>query len=53
MNTKKNQEMWIEKIYENLKLRGRSEKTFTNHKSVLLRFFKFYSSNTDIEKLMR
>ena len=51
MNTKENQEMWIEKVHENLKLRGRSEKTFTNYKSVLLRFFKFYSSNTNIEKL--
>ncbi len=51
MNTEKNQEIWIEKIHENLKLRGRSEKTFENYKSVIIRFFNYYSSDTNISKL--
>lgn len=51
MNTEKNQKIWIDKIHQNLTLRGRSERTFINYKSVLLRFFKFYDSNTNIKKL--
>lgn len=39
MNTEKNQKIWINKIHENLILRGMSEKTFLNYKSCLLRFF--------------
>lgn len=51
MNNDVNQKIWIEKVHENLILRGRSEGTFTNYKSVLLRFFKYYDSNTNIKKL--
>ena len=51
MNTEKNQKIWINKIQENLKLRGRSEITFTNYKSVLLRFFKYYKHDIIIKKL--
>ena len=51
MNTKKNQEIWIEKIHENLLLRGRSERTYLNYKGALIRFFKYFSSNTKINKL--
>ena len=51
MNTDENQKIWIEKVHQNLMLRGRSEKTFINYKSVLLRFFKFYKANTNIKKL--
>lgn len=51
MNTDENQKIWIEKIHQNLILRGRSEKTFDNYKSSLLRFFKYYDSNTNIKKL--
>lgn len=51
MNTEQNQKIWIEKVHENLILRGRSEATFINYKSSLLRFFNYYDSNTNIEKL--
>lgn len=51
MNTEKNQNIWIENIHQNLILRGRSENTFINYKSCLIRFFKYYDSNTNIKKL--
>ena len=51
MNNEKNQNIWIEKVHENLVLRGRSETTFINYKSSLLRFFKYYDENTNIKKL--
>lgn len=51
MNTDANQKLWIEKIHKNLMLRGRSDRTFDNYKSALLRFFKYYDSKTDIKKL--
>lgn len=48
MNTKENQKIWIEKIHENLILRGRSENTFIGYRSTLNTFFKYFDSNTDI-----
>lgn len=51
MNTKENQIIWIKKIQKNLFLRGRSERTFTNYKSVILRFFKYYDETTNMKKL--
>lgn len=51
MNTEKNQKIWINKIHENLILRGMSEKTFLNYKSCLLRFFNYYAENINIEAL--
>lgn len=51
MNTDENQKIWIQKVHQNLMLRGRSEITFINYKSALLRFFKFYNTNTNIKKL--
>lgn len=51
MNTDENQKIWIDKIHQNLILRGRSNYTFINYKSVLLRFFKYYDSNVNIKKL--
>lgn len=51
MNNDVNQTKWIKGIEENLKLRGRSEITFNNYKSALLRFFKYYDTETNIKKL--
>lgn len=51
MNTEKNQKIWIEKIHENLLLRGRSKQTYLNYKCALNRFFKYYNSNVRINKL--
>ena len=51
MNTEKNQKIWIEEVHENLILRGRSENTFINYKSSLIRFFNYYDSNTNIKTL--
>ena len=51
MNTEKNQKIWIKKVYENLNLRGRSERTFENYRSALNRFLNYYNENTNIKKL--
>ena len=51
MNTEQNQKIWIDKVHENLILRGRSENTFANYKSVLIRFFNFFDESTNIEHL--
>ena len=51
MNTEKNKQIWVEKVHENLILRGRSDATFTNYKSFLIRFFNFYPKDTNIKKL--
>lgn len=51
MNNEQNQKIWIEKIHENLILRGRSENTFINYKSCLHRFFNYYNENINIKKL--
>lgn len=51
MNNEKNQKLWIEKVHQNLILRGRSNRTFINYKSCLNRFFQYYDSNTNIKKL--
>lgn len=51
MNTEKNQLIWINKIQENLILKGRSDKTFENYKCALNRFFKFYNNKTQIKSL--
>lgn len=51
MNTEKNQKKWIEKVHENLILRGRSKNTFENYKSALKRFLNYYDESTNIKKL--
>lgn len=51
MNIDLNQKIWIAKIQQNLILRGRSYNTFINYRCSLLRFFKYYDSNTDLRKL--
>lgn len=51
MNTKENQKIWIEKVHENLILRGRSENTFINYKSALNRFLTYFDESTNIESL--
>lgn len=51
MNTEKNQEKWIEKCEEILKIGGKSDKTIVNYKSAWNRFLKYYPENTNISKL--
>ena len=51
MNTEKNKQIWIEKVHENLILRGRSNRTYENYKSALQRFFDYYPEDTKIKKL--
>ena len=51
MNTDENQKIWIEKVHENLILRGRSENTYNNYKCALNSFFKYYSKETRIDNL--
>lgn len=51
MNTEKNQLIWINKIHENLILRGRSENTFINYKSAALRFLDYFDEKTIIKNI--
>lgn len=51
MNTEKNKEKWIEKIRQTLEIGGRSEKTFANYKSHLIRFLNYYAKETNLKKL--
>ena len=41
MNTEENQKMWMNKVRENLLLRGRSENTIINYRCRLSKFFKY------------
>jgi len=50
-NTQKNQKKWVEKVKDTLILGGRSEKTFDNYKSHIIRFLNYYSENVEINKL--
>lgn len=50
-NTKRNQEKWIEKVKDTLKLGGRSDKTFANYKSHITRFLNYYDESMEINKL--
>ena len=51
MNTKENQKMRINKVHENLLLRGRSEKTYIKYRCRLKSFFKYFNQNTNIQEL--
>lgn len=50
-NTKINQENWLKKINETMKIGGKSQKTYENYKSQLNKFFNYYNSSIDISKL--
>ena len=49
-NTKINQEKWLNKIEDTLKIGGRSKRTFENYKSHIKKFLNYYDENTDIKK---
>ena len=51
MNNEKNKKIWIERVHTNLTLRNRSETTYCNYKSAILRFLNFYDEKTIIKKL--
>ena len=50
-NTKVNQEKWLNKIEDTLKIGGRSKRTFENYKSHIKRFLNYYDENTDFKKI--
>lgn len=50
-NTKKNKEIWVEKVKYTLELGGKSNKTFDNYKSHINRFLNYYDENIEINKL--
>lgn len=50
MNTKENQKIWIEKVRENLLLKGRCEGTFKNYNYALKKFFNYYDNETMISE---
>ena len=51
MNNEENKKIWLEKVHTNLTLRNRSEATYCNYKSAILRFLNFYDKETIIKKL--
>ena len=48
-NTKNNQENWLNKVYETMKIGGKSDKTYLNYKSHMKRFLEYYGVSIDIE----
>lgn len=50
-NTKTNQEKWLKKIEDTLKIGGRSKKTYLNYKSQINKFLNYYDETVDINKL--
>ena len=50
-NTEKNKEKWVEKVKYTLELGGRSNQTFMNYKSHIIRFLNYYNENIEINKL--
>ena len=50
-NTRINQEKWLNKIEDTLKIGGRSKRTFDNYKSHIKRFLSYYDNNIEINKL--
>lgn len=50
-NTKKNKIKLIEKVKYTLELGGKSEKTFCNYKSHIIRFLDYYDESIEINKL--
>ena len=47
-NTKNNQENWLNKVYETMKIGGKSDKTYLNYKSHIKRFLEYYGVSIDI-----
>mgnify|MGYP002625635411 CR=1 FL=1 len=50
-NTEKNKIKWVEKVKYTLELGGKSDKTFDNYKSHIVRFLNYYTEDVDIDKL--
>lgn len=50
-NTKKNKELWVEKVRYTLELGGKSNNTIINYKSHIKRFLNYFDESTDINKL--
>lgn len=50
-NTKTNQDKWLKKIEDTLKIGGRSKRTYENYKSQINKFFRYYDKNIHINKL--
>lgn len=50
-NTKLNQDKWLNKIENTMKIGGRSKRTFNNYKSHIKRFLNYYDESTNIKEL--
>lgn len=50
-NTEKNKDKWVEKVKYTMELGGKSEKTFFNYKSHIIRFLNYHDVNTEMNKL--
>lgn len=51
MNNEENQQKWVKKCEEILKMGGKSERTIVNYKSAWNKLFKYFPENTYISKL--
>jgi len=49
--TEMNKEKWIEKVKYTMELGGKSEKTYNNYKSHIIRFLNYYDGSVEINKL--
>lgn len=50
-NTKKNQEKWVEKVRYTLEMGGKSDRTYLNYKSHMIRFLNYFDKTTKMDKL--
>lgn len=51
INTEENQNKWLNKIYELMKLGGKSEITFRNYKCHIKKFFNNYENSVDFQNV--
>ncbi|MEG2993651.1 MAG: tyrosine-type recombinase/integrase [Bacilli bacterium] len=51
MNNDKNKELWLEKVKKTLKMGGKSDNTYYNYKSHIIRFLDFYKENIKISEI--
>lgn len=50
-NTKKNRKKWVEKVRYTLELGGKSNRTFCNYQSHIIRFLNYFDEDIEINKL--
>lgn len=51
INTEKNKKIWVEKIKTIMELGGKSDRTFYNYKSQIIKFLNYYDNSTDFNNI--